>query len=84
MKSPVLVLIAAIVSTFTHPSEAEAERLRVVIETDAGGDPDDEQSFARWTRAKTWTDFIRRMWQSLCSTTPAALFRVRRLGCSVC
>lgn len=27
---------------------AEAERLRIVIETDAGGDPDDEQSLVRW------------------------------------
>lgn len=48
MKFPTFVLIAATASAFAIPCEAETERLRVVIETDAGGDPDDEQSFVRW------------------------------------
>jgi hypothetical protein len=34
-------------STFAEPPRAN-ERLRVLIETDAGGDPDDEQSLVRF------------------------------------
>src|SRR5437870_11307339 len=35
------------VTGFTAPANAD-ERLRLVIETDAGGDPDDEQSLVRF------------------------------------
>src|SRR5262249_40301102 len=39
------------VVSFTAPAAAQApapERLRVIVETDAGGDPDDEQSLVRF------------------------------------
>jgi hypothetical protein len=47
-----LAILAALVSAqedtnFRRPKD-DAERLRVLIETDAGGDPDDEQSLVRF------------------------------------
>lgn len=48
MKFPVSLFLVAAVSLFEVSSNAAEERLRVIIETDAGGDPDDEQSFVRW------------------------------------
>jgi len=41
------VFLAAM-ATLAEPAEAPAERLRVMVETDAGGDPDDEQSMVRF------------------------------------
>jgi hypothetical protein len=40
--------LLAILSLLLISSGTANERLRVVIETDAGGDPDDEQSLVRW------------------------------------
>jgi hypothetical protein len=48
MKTFGVLAVAAISACATAVSFAEMERLRVVIETDAGGDPDDEQSLVRW------------------------------------
>ena len=42
-----LLAVAVFVAVFSHSSPA-AERLRLIIETDAGGDPDDEQSLVRF------------------------------------
>ncbi|MGZ8900555.1 MAG: DUF1593 domain-containing protein [Limisphaerales bacterium] len=42
---PALLLIPTIALPFNTPA---AERLRVMVETDAGGDPDDEQSLVRF------------------------------------
>jgi hypothetical protein len=39
-------ILLSVLGAFS-PAE-QVERLRVVIETDAGGDPDDEQSLVRW------------------------------------
>ncbi len=36
------------VTLVAAPSDAEQTRLRIIIETDAGGDPDDEQSLVRF------------------------------------
>jgi hypothetical protein len=47
VKHPIL-LLATILSLLPISSTEADERLRVVIETDAGGDPDDEQSLVRW------------------------------------
>src|SRR5207302_5167202 len=41
------ISLVFLVTGFTAPSNAD-ERLRVLIETDAGGDPDDEQSLVRF------------------------------------
>ena len=42
-------LVAAIIALALSASGAPvAERLRIMIETDAGGDPDDEQSLVRF------------------------------------
>src|SRR6202521_3528284 len=38
----------ALASPAQAPADKGAERLRVIIETDAGGDPDDEQSLVRF------------------------------------
>jgi hypothetical protein len=43
-----LLAAAAAISLPPISSTEANERLRVVIETDAGGDPDDEQSLVRW------------------------------------
>ena len=43
-----LLLLAATNATGGEPQACAQERLRVVIETDAGGDPDDEQSLVRF------------------------------------
>src|SRR5215207_8225804 len=43
---PLLLLV--LVCAFAFPGMAGAERARVIIETDAGGDPDDEQSLVRF------------------------------------
>ncbi len=40
-------LVSLSLLAFTVPTPA-SDRLRVLIETDAGGDPDDEQSLVRW------------------------------------
>ena len=45
MAWPLVIPLILLSSLSLH---AEPERLRVVIETDAGGDPDDEQSLVRW------------------------------------
>src|SRR4051794_3948967 len=42
----VLLLVALLVSVPQHARAAE--RIRIIIETDAGGDPDDEQSLVRF------------------------------------
>jgi hypothetical protein len=42
------LLLASAILVFPNPGSAVDERLRVIIETDAGGDPDDEQSLVRW------------------------------------
>ncbi|MDB6032758.1 MAG: hypothetical protein JWM16_3096, partial [Verrucomicrobiales bacterium] len=42
------VLITAAGSAIAAPELKAAERLRLLIETDAGGDPDDEQSLVRF------------------------------------
>src|SRR5262245_21506616 len=42
-----LVSLVLLITSFTAQATAH-ERLRVVIETDAGGDPDDEQSLVRF------------------------------------
>src|ERR1700756_3188479 len=42
-----LICLVFLVTGFTAPANAE-ERSRVIIETDAGGDPDDEQSLVRF------------------------------------
>ena len=42
-----LLLVAALLSVAHSPARAEG-RLRVIVETDAGGDPDDEQSMVRF------------------------------------
>jgi Protein of unknown function (DUF1593) len=47
VKHPIL-LLATILSLLPISSAEANEPLRVVIETDAGGDPDDEQSLVRW------------------------------------
>src|SRR6266487_671055 len=41
------ISLVFLVTGFTAPANAD-ERLRVMIETDAGGDPDDEQSLVRF------------------------------------
>src|SRR5262249_32394651 len=43
-----LLLLAAGVAQAAAPPAPRSERLRLVIETDAGGDPDDEQSLVRF------------------------------------
>src|SRR5690242_16519297 len=41
------LLLALLSVALTSPSRADA-RIRLIIETDAGGDPDDEQSLVRF------------------------------------
>ncbi len=49
MNNFTLAAVFCISISFAAPSAADApERLRVIIETDAGGDPDDEQSLVRF------------------------------------
>ena len=48
MKSFAPLLLASLALILSNPRSTAEERLRVVIETDAGGDPDDEQSLVRW------------------------------------
>jgi len=47
MSKNALLLMGAIASAAALPAVA-SERLRVIVETDAGGDPDDEQSLVRF------------------------------------
>src|SRR5437867_10920539 len=42
------LILAALASSLGAGQVAATERLRVIIETDAGGDPDDEQSLVRF------------------------------------
>ena len=42
------LILAALPSSLGAGQVAATERLRVIIETDAGGDPDDEQSLVRF------------------------------------
>jgi hypothetical protein len=42
-----LAAASALLTTLSAPADAN-ERLRIIIETDAGGDPDDEQSLVRF------------------------------------
>src|SRR5215468_5793657 len=44
---PCVWIVILFASVFPNPVRA-TERLRVMIETDAGGDPDDEQSLVRF------------------------------------
>ena len=49
MGSRSLFLLLALSAVFTVPPAARAaDRLRLIVETDAGGDPDDEQSLVRF------------------------------------
>src|SRR5687768_12551040 len=51
MRRPALLLAVLMMAISTLGSDAQerrGERLRVIIETDAGGDPDDEQSLVRF------------------------------------
>ena len=49
MRTTLLLLLTAVPLASVEPIEAvEPERLRLLIETDAGGDPDDEQSLVRF------------------------------------
>lgn len=43
-----IALLALIALAAALPAAGSAERLRVIVETDAGGDPDDEQSLVRF------------------------------------
>src|SRR4051794_1241958 len=43
-----LFALSALMAALAVPAARAAERLRVIIETDAGGDPDDEQSLVRF------------------------------------
>ena len=48
---PVRLIVTALILLLSPPLQplaVAAERLRVLIETDAGGDPDDEQSLVRF------------------------------------
>src|SRR6185436_5980237 len=45
---PVAALLHLLPALTAAPAEAEPTRLRLLIETDAGGDPDDEQSLVRF------------------------------------
>jgi hypothetical protein len=45
---PVLLCALCTLATNTSSVSAEPARLRVIVETDAGGDPDDEQSMVRF------------------------------------
>src|SRR2546428_3529757 len=47
MISGLAVVVMIVCALFASDASA-AERLRVMIETDAGGDPDDEQSLVRF------------------------------------
>src|SRR4051812_22328764 len=46
MRTIACLLLSLLLTTSTFP--AETPRLRLIIETDAGGDPDDEQSLVRF------------------------------------
>jgi hypothetical protein len=49
MRLLTVVAVWAILACWAGPAAAQApERLRVIVETDAGGDPDDEQSLVRF------------------------------------
>ena len=49
MRRAVTTLAVAIVfSVWPQMGQASPEKLRVIIETDLGGDPDDQASFVRW------------------------------------
>ena len=43
-----ILIGVAFAATSTHAAEPDNSRLRLIIETDAGGDPDDEQSLVRF------------------------------------
>src|SRR6187551_1343797 len=44
----VIAMLAFLVPQAVHAAEVTDNRLRFIIETDAGGDPDDEQSLVRF------------------------------------
>ena len=44
----VVALFASVIFLGLAPEFVVAERIRLIIETDAGGDPDDEQSLVRF------------------------------------
>src|SRR6266446_269013 len=46
--NPRIVVVMAVMTLFLVGVVMGAERVRIIVETDAGGDPDDEQSMVRF------------------------------------